>query len=612
MSPSPSRPHSGRRAVMFAGGVLAAAGVVYVGLATGGSGQVPADTVVMGHNIGDKSDVQATSYLKKQMAKVAAAPLALRVAGHKVTVRPSQLGLSFDAAATVAQATGTSWNPMLLVHRIAGGNDLDPVIRVDDAKVANVLAGLATQVDTQPVNADIEIRNGKAVLIPGEAGRQIDQKAAAQAIKDAYLHSTKPVTLPVVVVQPAITTEEATKVLENVATPALSEPVTIKAKGKKGSASGTYDMEGVLSFEPDGSTLKPVIDGLELHKMISSEFAKVEQPGRNATFTIKKHKPVLVPSSIGYGIEPAKLANAVAGVLTKSGDQRVVNAAFGPILPDRTTAQIKNIGIKQVVTSYYQHFAYAPYRVQNIGQAAKYIDGTVLMPGETFSMNDTIKERTVANGYTKGFVVGTGGVLKMDEGGGVSTATTAMYNGAWFAGLELTQHRAHSIYISRYEPGREATVAWGDFDMRFTNNTPYGILIKTEMTQESIRVTLWSTKVWDKIGSKFHERTEKVPFETLYSSDTDCHAQSGVEGFSIIVDRLFYKGGKLVNVEPHTTKYKPSPTVICGVDPNATPGGSTGGSTGGPSGSSTGGPSGGSSSGSSSTGRASGSASSTG
>lgn len=76
-------------------------------------------------------------------------------------------------------------------------------------------------------------------------------------------------------------------------------------------------------------------------------------------------------------------------------------------------------------------------------------------------MNDTVAERTVENGYAEGVVVGEGGVLTKDMGGGVSAATTATWTAAFFAGLEKVEQHAHSIYISRYTPGLEATVWWG-------------------------------------------------------------------------------------------------------------------------------------------------------
>lgn len=92
--------------------------------------------------------------------------------------------------------------------------------------------------------------------------------------------------------------------------------------------------------------------------------------------------------------------------------------------------------------------------------------------GQTFSLNGTIKERTPEHGYTEGIVIGPGGVFREDFGGGVSTAATTTWTAAFFAGMERIEIRAHSIYISRYQPGLEATVAWGVSDMRFRNDSP--------------------------------------------------------------------------------------------------------------------------------------------
>ena len=568
MSPT-TRQHTFRRVTVFSAGVLAAASVVYVGLATGGSDQVPADTLVMGHNIGGLAEQEAAAYLRRHVGRKASQSIELRVGKRQVQVSPADLGLAFDPVATVAEVTGSRWNPMLLARRFVGTSQIDPVVRVDRTKLHNVVAGLAVQFDTLPENADVLIRDGEAQLVEGSDGLEVDQAASEAAIVDAFLRPRKPVVLPTQVVRPAVTTAEARTVLTDVAEPAIAEPVTIRGTSKSGSASGTYNIDGVLAFNAVGSQLVPVINGDELHSMIEPEFAAVEIPGRDATISIRKGKPVVVASKVGYGVKPDALADSVVSVLTKTGADRTVNVTLGPVSPELTTAKLRALGIRNRMAQYVQNFPYAPYRVQNIGQAAKYIDGTLLKPGDEFSMNDTIRERTVENGYTKGFVVGEGGVLKMDEGGGVSTATTAMYNAAWFAGLEFVQHRAHSIWISRYKPGREATVSWGDFDMKFKNNTDHGIYIQAKMTDESITVTLWGDRQWQKVGSEFGEFSEKVPFQTLYSQDKECHAQTGVDGFLIDVDRTFYRGGKVVKTETYSTRYKPSPTVICGIDPNA-------------------------------------------
>jgi vancomycin resistance protein YoaR len=184
-------------------------------------------------------------------------------------------------------------------------------------------------------------------------------------------------------------------------------------------------------------------------------------------------------------------------------------------------------------------------------------------------MNDTILERTEANGYTVGFVVGEGGVFDEQLGGGVSTATTTVWTGAFYAGMERVQTVAHSIYISRYKPGLEATVAWGLFDMKFRNDTPNGVFITASTTNGSMTVSFWGTKQYEKIEAEYGKRTNIVPFSTVYDSSDKCLGQGGVDGFTIVVDRVFYKDGKEVKREPITTRYKPAPEVICGKKPGS-------------------------------------------
>ena len=107
----------------------------------------------------------------------------------------------------------------------------------------------------------------------------------------------------------------------------------------------------------------------------------------------------------------------------------------------------------------------------------------MLKPGETFSLNDTVGERTRENGFTEGFII-SNGIFKEDLGGGVSQMATTTFNAMFFAGLKDVEHKPHSFYIDRYPVGREATVAWGSVDLRFRNDTPYGVLIQAGVTPE--------------------------------------------------------------------------------------------------------------------------------
>ena len=83
-----------------------------------------------------------------------------------------------------------------------------------------------------------------------------------------------------------------------------------------------------------------------------------------------------------------------------------------------------------------------------------------------------------------------------DIGGGISQFATTLFNAAFYAGLEIPEYQAHTIYISRYPYGREATMSYPKPDLKIKNTSPHGVLIWTEYTRTTITVSLWSTKYW--------------------------------------------------------------------------------------------------------------------
>jgi vancomycin resistance protein YoaR len=348
---------------------------------------------------------------------------------------------------------------------------------------------------------------------------------------------------------------------------AIAEPVSVQAGGVTATIP-TSALVKALSFTREGGELVPKLDGAVLHESIADQLAEVETPGRDATFQITKGVPVVVPSLVGRGIADEELATAVTGVLGATGAARDVTVSFGVREPELTTEEAKALGITEKLSTFTQNFPYAAYRVQNIGQAAEYIDGTLLMPGEVFSMNEVIKERTPENGYTMGIVIGPGGIFEEQQGGGVSASATAVWTAAFFAGMEEVSTRAHSIYISRYQPGLEATVAWGLFDMQFRNSNPNPVFITTKMTNTSLRVTFWGTRQYDEITAEFGPKTNIRPYSVIEKRKKvkeGCMEQSGVDGFNINVDRVFFNDGQEVKRETFSTSYRPAPQVKCGV-----------------------------------------------
>ena len=452
---------------------------------------------------------------------------------------------------------------------MADGRIDGAVIAVDSAKLDSQVAQLAGTIDVPPIEPTISVTRSGTKVQAGKPGLALDQPAIAAQLTDAFMLPRKPIAAPIITAEPNIS-KAAVQEATDLARTAVSAPVQVDAAGTIASIRPGAIAQA-LNFTAEGDRFVPSLDGAVLHQAIGRQLEGVETTGRNATFEIVKGKPVVVPSVVGNGVSDEELSSKVLTVIGNPEPNRTVAVTMGVRDPELTTAQAEALGVTERISTFTQKFPYAAYRVQNIGQAAKYVNGTLLLPGETFSLNDTIKERTEKNGYTVGFLIGPGGIFAEDFGGGVSASATTVWTGAFFAGMEPKQVQAHSIYISRYQAGLEATVGWGLFDMSFTNTSPYGVFITTKITNTSMSVSFWSTKVYDEIKAEFGPRTNIKPFATIYDKSEKCLGQGGSEGFDIDVDRVFYQDGAEVKRETISTAYRPAPEVICGKKPKPLP-----------------------------------------
>ena len=530
---------------------------------------VRAGTTVNGVNIGGLSREEAIATLDDSVGKIAAKPLKVKAGDQQLVVDPIEAGLTFDAAATVEQASGRTLNPLMMIGSLAGTHALNPVIAVDSAKLDSQVAQLAGTIDVPPIEPTISVTRSGTKVQAGKPGLALDQPAIAAQLTDAFMLPRKPIAAPIITAEPNIS-KAAVQEATDLARTAVSAPVQVDAAGTIASIRPGAIAQA-LNFTAEGDRFVPSLDGAVLHQAIGRQLEGVETTGRNATFEIVKGKPVVVPSVVGNGVSDEELSSKVLTVIGNPEPNRTVAVTMGVRDPELTTAQAEALGVTERISTFTQKFPYAAYRVQNIGQAAKYVNGTLLLPGETFSLNDTIKERTEKNGYTVGFLIGPGGIFAEDFGGGVSASATTVWTGAFFAGMEPKQVQAHSIYISRYQAGLEATVGWGLFDMSFTNTSPYGVFITTKITNTSMSVSFWSTKVYDEIEAEFGPRTNIKPFATIYDKSEKCLGQGGSEGFDIDVDRVFYQDGAEVKRETISTAYRPAPEVICGKKPKPLP-----------------------------------------
>jgi vancomycin resistance protein YoaR len=539
------------------------------------SDRVPRGTTVSGVDIGGLRPAAAEAELTEGLSGRAEQPIVVSADGSRIRIQPEEAGLAVDITRSVEQAGGgRSWNPARMWDYFSGGDDFEAVVTIDTAKLDRVIAGIAEGVDRPAKEGRVTFVKDRARPRLPSTGVAVDQPGAASAVADAYLESGDVVPLPVDEVVPEITESEVRAAMEDFANPAVSAPVIIELAGRNIVVRpAAYSI--ALSLQNQDGSLVPVLDGKALMKAIQPAMSSVALQPRDAEVRLIDGRPTVVRGKDGVTFDPKDITDQFLSIVTERGKNRTIAVKSVVDKPEFSTADARKLKIEEVVSSFTTHYPHADYRNTNLGRAAELVSGTVLKPGETFSLNDTVGERTESNGFTEGFII-SNGVFKEDLGGGVSQVATTLFNAAFFAGLEDVEHKPHSFYIDRYPIGREATVAWGAVDLRFKNDTPYGVLIEawidpsTPSSQGAMNVRMWSTKYWD-IRAGVSERYNFTEEDTRYITDEDCVPNDGYGGFDIDVFRYFYRPGSetLERKETMHTTYIPSDTVVCGRDPNA-------------------------------------------
>ena len=192
----------------------------------------------------------------------------------------------------------------------------------------------------------------------------------------------------------------------------------------------------------------------------------------------------------------------------------------------------------------------------NVKLAAQYCDGTILMPGESFSYNLGVGELTEERGFLPGPSYADGQSV-MDMGGGICQVSSTMYMACLYANLEIDERHCHP-YPSSYVPaGLDATVAWGGCDFVFTNDTDYPIKISTSYDGYSTSCTIWGTITEPFSVELYTETVETEPYETKYELDKSLGKDEqvldtvGIEGLTVQSYRRVYDGdGNVISDNP--------------------------------------------------------------
>lgn len=210
-------------------------------------------------------------------------------------------------------------------------------------------------------------------------------------------------------------------------------------------------------------------------------------------------------------------------------------------------------------------------RNNNISLACQTINGTVLLPGETFSFNGTVGERTVSRGYREAGAINAGQLID-EVGGGICQVSSTLFNAVARANLEIVSRSPHAWPSTYVKKGEDATVNWPNLDFKFRNNTNAPVFLIAYYKDRQCTAEIWGASLGDTVTIDLDSKTIRTiepSLEVLYVQNPELPAGTSKEtvklrtGYVVETYKVWYRNNAEFKRElMHTSTYKPYQRTI--------------------------------------------------
>ncbi|MDV2426786.1 MULTISPECIES: VanW family protein [Corynebacterium] len=540
-------------------GLVLIAGIAYAWDVAANQDKIPRAVSVNGVDISAMDRTAAVEKLEDELAGVETEPVSVTSGDLHTDFVPSESGLALDNQRAVDNIEEPSLNPFTRLYSFfRSTRDIPVETNVDEAQLQPALDRVKKDLSTDPVDGMLELNNGELKVTDPKLGQTVDAGTLHNAVTDNWLDS-EGVNVDPEEVEPAINDAAIEAMRTGDAAKALDNPITLKAKNNVSATLNKPEISQFTSIEKKDGKLKLAVDTNRAQELLAERSEGADVPGVNAKISFNGNDKQITPSEDGEIIDWEPTMKDFEKRVT--GDDREWDATYKPDPAEFTTDDAKKATFNDTVGEFTTE-GYSAASGKNIELVAQQVNGAVVNPGETFSLNGHTGPRGTAQGYVESGII-IDGHSGSAVGGGISQFATTLYNAAYFAGMEDTAHTPHSYYISRYPAGREATVYEGAIDLQFTNtfNTP--VRIETDFGGGKITVRLKGTKTVD-VESVNNGRWAKTEPQRKSVSE-DCSPSSGAPGFTTSDTRVIKDlSGKEISRETTTTVYDPQPIVTCG------------------------------------------------
>ncbi|MDU5874379.1 MAG: VanW family protein [Actinomyces urogenitalis] len=530
-------------------GVAAGAALVllWAGTALATTQHLFGSSSVSGVAVGGMSPAQARTAIAHVLAPELEEPVTVTAGQASDQLVPAESGVSLDAQASVRRLTGFTLNPLTLISRLRG-ETVAAVAPVDAATLRTALDAHLETLSSGTKDATVSFDDTTPVLTPAVAGTGLDVEASVAQLSSGWPVGQDSVALVSGQTEPAVTDAEAQALIDDVLTPLLSGDLTVTAEGTaaQSAASGqlTLTPEQVVALTSVTSAQGEITASLDPDKVheavLAAMGAGIESAAQDSSFTIEGSPagtPSFVAATPGAVVDSKALADSLlqAGTTGKDATARTVPLELSEVAAAHAESEAE-LGVAQVVGEYATAYYYDPVRTQNLVTGTAKINGTLVRPGETFSLAQVLGPIDAEHGFTSSGVL-SGGVHSNAMGGGLSQVTTTTFNAAFEAGMDDVEHHPHSVWFTRYPAGREATLWTGHLDLKWKNSTPYAALVQAWAADGQVHVRLWSTPYYT-VSITSSDKTNIRPVQVVHSTAASCVPYGGGQvGFDITVTR---------------------------------------------------------------------------
>lgn len=375
------------------------------------------------------------------------------------------------------------------------GSELSVSLTIDREAIIAQLKKEFSDQELKPVNASVDIAQGKTTITKEKTGLVLNyDQAATQLIDQFYLVKTDPIVIEAKTLEPTIFEKDVEANLSAI------EDYLVFPKTKLVYEKNSWDLDiklasQWLAFSKLGSKLEVVLDQEKIKKFLSDEVVdKVNRDPVQARLSMNNGRvSVWQSGKEGVSLDLDQTAALIAAWPKDKPETIAIVVNTIPTGANDITAD--SLGLKEIIGTGISSFAGSPAnRRHNIKIGANALNGLLIKPGEEFSLLKALGRIDGTSGYKQELVIKDNKTIP-EFGGGLCQIGTTLFRATFNSGLPITQRRNHSYRVVYYEPaGTDATIYDPAPDYRFVNDTGNHVLIQTRLEGNQAIFDFWGTK----------------------------------------------------------------------------------------------------------------------